>query len=315
MVNEDSMRFWRSPLGAATVLVLLALSVLVGISVVRVLHAMTPPRHVASAIDFKSMKIAVREVEFQSADNLRLSGWLFAGRPGMPNVILCHDVGENKASLINLAISLNEDGFGVLLFDFRGHGTSADGRTTLGLHEKRDLLGAVDYLAGRPGHEDQRLGVFGVGMGAHAAVLAARDRPVVKVLVLDGLYPDVAYPLEREVFADWRFGARSLGFLPRSVFFALSGTGAGSQRAADHIDQLIGRHLLLLAPQGDERLVEEMREMYETIPEQIDADGNLVILPATQLDRLSADHLALYQARVREFFVDRLGQGENRSAS
>jgi pimeloyl-ACP methyl ester carboxylesterase len=303
------MRFWRSPLGAATVLLLLVLSVVVGITVIRVLHATSPQRQVASALDFESMLIAMQEVEFTSADDLRLSGWLFPGKPGTPNIILCHDVGQSKASLINLAISLNEDGFGVLLFDFRGHGTSAGSRTTLGLHEKRDLLGAVDYLAERPGLEGQRLGVFGVGMGAHAAVLAARDRPLVKVLVLDGLYPDVAYPLEREVFADWQFGARSLGFLPRGVFLVLSGSSTGSQRAADQIDQLIGRHLLLLAPQGDERLVEEMREMYETIPEQIDADGNLVILPATQLDRLSADHLAVYQERVRGFFVDRLGRG------
>jgi pimeloyl-ACP methyl ester carboxylesterase len=303
------MRSLRSPLGSAAVVLLLGFSVVLGTTVVRVLHAMSPQRQAASAIDFESMLIQVREVEFPSADELRLSGWLFPADPGRPTVILCHDAGQSKAALINLAISLSEDGFGVLVFDFRGHGASGDGRTTLGLHEKRDVLGAVDYLARRPGGDDQRIGVFGVGMGAHAAVLAALDRPAVKVLVLDGLYPDVAYPLAREVFDDWELAARFLGFLPRSVFLALCGSSTGSQRAADHIGNLIGRDLLLLAPEDDERLVEEMRLMYETIPEQVDADGNLVVLPATQLDRLSAQHLDLYQARVRSFFVDRLDQG------
>jgi len=55
-------------------------------------------------------------------------------------------------------------------------------------------------------------------MGAFAAVLAARDRPALRVLVLDGLYPDVGYPLVRRAFDGWEVGVEHLAFLPRAIF-------------------------------------------------------------------------------------------------
>ena len=90
--------------------------------------------------------------------------------------------------MLTLGIALQKGGFTVLAFDFRGHGASGGTGSTLGLDEKRDVIGALDYLAAS-GVEARRIGVYGVGMGAHAAVLAAADRPSASVLVLSGLYP------------------------------------------------------------------------------------------------------------------------------
>ena len=49
----------------------------------------------------------------------------------MPPIVLCHDLGANKAAVLNVAIALSRAGGSVLLFDFRGHGESDGGRSTL----------------------------------------------------------------------------------------------------------------------------------------------------------------------------------------
>jgi pimeloyl-ACP methyl ester carboxylesterase len=304
------MRFLRSPWGAFLLVVAAALAVLLGMTSARVYAKTHPQSHSAPPIDFESVMLRVEPVSFPAADGVPLRGWLLPGQPGRPPVVLCHDLGESKSSLVGSAIALRMAGFTVLLFDFRGHGESAGNGSTLGLHEKRDVLGAVEFLKGIEGLDTSRVGLFGIGMGAHAAVLAAAELPEVRVLVLDGLYPDPAFPLVRDVYGEWNFAARYLGFVPRLAYTVLSGSSPRAQRAADVIGRLPGRHLLLLAPAGDSALAEQMQLMYGSIPDQQDADGNLVVLPATHTGGLYGDQLVRYQERVTGFFLGRLGEGQ-----
>ncbi len=69
---------------------------------------------------------------------------------------------------------------------------------------------------------------------------------------------------------------------------------------------MTGRDLLLVAPESDPSLSEEMRRMYEAIPDQLDADGNLVFLPATIGEGLYGEELSRYHDRVTGFFRNRL---------
>jgi len=202
---------------------------------------------------------------------------------------------------------LHQEGFAVLMFDFRGHGESGGNRSSLGLLEKRDVTGALDWLAEK---KPRRVGVFGAGMGAHAAVLAAVERPELQVLVLDGLYPDVAYPLAREVYPAIGWARKGFGFLAHGAFFLFHGSSPHSRRAADSLEALTGRDLLMLAPASDSALADEMREMVQRIPDQIDVDGNLVVVPATLGEGLYGEQLGRYHERVTGFFTARLVQQE-----
>jgi len=300
------MQFLRTPLGTAMTTVALILAVLLGVAVVQVDRATRPPRHEAATIDFQSMMIEVEEVRFPTVDGLALSGWLLRGRRDYPVILLGHDHGASKSSLVHLAVALGKEGFNLLLFDFRAHGSSEGGRSTLGLHEKRDVLAAANFAATLDGVALDRMGVYGAGMGAHAAALAALDRPVLSVIVLDGVYPDVAYPLSRSVYSNWGFGNRRLAFVPAGIFALLNHTSAYGPRAADAVTHLVGRDVLLLAPAGDGALTREMKAMYEGIPEQADADGNLAIMPAIQREGLFGDNLVGYHERVADFFRTRL---------
>ena len=301
------MRFWRSPLGALAVVLLIAAGGGIGATAYQVLRETAPPRSVEAPIDFESMMVRAEDVRFPSTDGIELAGWLIRGAPERAPIVLCHDLGSSKASLVNVALALSRDGFTVLMFDFRAHGDSAGERSSLGVLEKRDVLGAVDFLGSLEGLPTKRVGVFGVGMGAHAAVLAAADRPALRVLVLDGLYPDASYELARRVYLDWTFAVDHLSFVSGGMLAALGGSTGPEARAADVIGHLPGRDLLLLAPASDTRLADEMMRMYQTVPDQADADGNLVVLPATHADGLYASDLTRYHERVAEFFSTRLG--------
>lgn len=302
------MKFLRTPLGAILAAVLIALAVLVGGTAVRVYARTHPEPNSISRIDFGAMRVVVEDVSFTAADGLPLRGWLMRGKPDRPSVVLCHDLDENRESLINVAIALNKTGFTTLLFDFRAHGESGGSRSTLGLLEKRDVLGALDFLREQSAGNAERVGIYGVGMGAHAAVLAAAEVPQVRVLVLDSLYPDAAFPLVRDVYSKWGFAERNFSILPRTMFSVLSGASARGERAEEIIGNLPGRHLLLLAPAGDSTLAAEMQRMYERIPDQEDADGNLVVLPATRADALYGSHVDRYHERVAGFFAARLDE-------
>ena len=120
---------------------------------------------------------------------------ILEGDPLRPFIVVCHELGASKASVVDLGILLQKEGFNVLLFDFRGHGGSEGDVSGLGGQEKRDVLGAIDFLQKGRGVEARHIGLYGVGMGAHAAVLAAVERPALRVLVLDGLYPDPVFAL------------------------------------------------------------------------------------------------------------------------
>jgi hypothetical protein len=144
-------------------------------------------------------------------------------------------------------------------------------------------------------------------MGAHAAVLAAHDRQAVRVLVLDGLYPDASYPLLDQVYGNWKVGYKYLGFLPRAAYTLFTRESISGNRAADIVPGLIGRDLLFVAPAGDTKLATAMEQMYTSVPEQEDADGNLVTLPSTGTGPLYGPESDMYRDKVMEFLMSRIG--------
>ena len=302
------MAFWRSRPGAVILVLLLAAVAAFGMAGVQVYRVTHPARQPEMALNLGAALAKVKDVKFKSTDGVALSGWLFEGSPKSAPIVLCHDLGESKNAVINLGIALNKAGFTVLAFDFRGHGTSGGEGSTLGLAEARDVIGAVDFVANLAKDEvdARRIGVFGAGMGAHAAVLAAAERPAVRVLVLDGLWPDARFTLVHHEFADWPWGERHLGSVPAALFPLIAGTSIDAGRAADVLPALAGRDLLLVAPAGDRRLDESMKAMYATLPERRDSERNLITLPATRASGLGADDLARYHERVVAFFRSRL---------
>lgn len=135
--------------------------------------------------------LKANDATWSNHDGTQARGWLIRGDEGAPAVILLHRYGADRSSLLNLAVKLNEStGFTVLWPDLRGHGLNPPVNWTLfGTIEGDDVTAAIDYLhtlktpAGQP--HVGLVGIYGVELGAYAALDAAKRYPEVRALALD----------------------------------------------------------------------------------------------------------------------------------
>jgi hypothetical protein len=226
------------------------------------------------------------------------SAWLLKGTPGEPAVFLCHDYAYNRLSGLNLAGLLHEKGYSVFMLSFRGHNGENSGGTALGLLEGSDLAGAIDYALLHSGVDQKSVGVWGVGLGAHAALRAALGDPRVRVLVLDSPYPSVREFLDHQV-------RRRLGFRS-SVFSSTVGLVAAvySRRTPLALYEefspgpLRDASVLFLA--GSDNLV--FRDWTERLHAACTGDKEIRVLPRTRRSFLSTPEGAEYDQQVSAYF-------------
>lgn len=94
---------------------------------------------------------------------------------------------ELRGTTEALVQDLSARGLSVMMMDLRGHGESDHGRLTFGRRERRDILGAVDFLLLR-GYEPGRIGVLGASMGGVSAIAAAAEELAIGALITDSAY-------------------------------------------------------------------------------------------------------------------------------
>ena len=127
--------------------------------------------------------LAFEEVRFPAADGLSLQGcWI--PHPGSDRaVVILHGQGGCLDWDLHRAPFLHAAGYNVFLFDFRAHGRSQGRMATFGYLERKDVLGAVDFLKGRG---MRSIGLLGFSYGGMASMLTAPLIPEVRAVVSDG---------------------------------------------------------------------------------------------------------------------------------
>jgi pimeloyl-ACP methyl ester carboxylesterase len=149
--------------------------------------------------------IYYRDITLKTADGLSLAAWCVpATKPDSPTVLLAHGLQDQKWTMLRLVPWLHESGYNVLLFDFRGHGSSDPYPTTIGPAEVLDVQAALDWLEAEGlGH---RIGGLGMSLGAAALVNTAVGDDRLDVLVLDSLFAEwsnVDYAQEYRLPPEW----------------------------------------------------------------------------------------------------------------
>ena len=129
--------------------------------------------------------LAYRDVTFRATDGARLSGWYLPSRNGAA-VVLLHGAGSTRAAVLPQAAVLARHGYGVLLYDARGHGRSAGRAMDFGWYGDQDVSGAVTFLTGRPGVDPARIAAMGMSMGAEEAIGAAAADARIAAVVAEG---------------------------------------------------------------------------------------------------------------------------------
>jgi len=137
-----------------------------------------------AALSAKDLGILYEEVAFKTSDDLILRGWYFpAAEQEAPAILYAPATANDLRSGLSLVIPLHEAGYHVLLFSYRGSGSSDGNRLgfTYGALESRDVDAAVEFL-----HETKRIqqiGAIGHSVGAVSIILSAARNPSIDVVV------------------------------------------------------------------------------------------------------------------------------------
>lgn len=186
-MHRRSHRYWLR-LIIFTVLALSA-GALTVVFVIVPIHAAdvmaSPPRLPVCCQTPADFGLEYEDVAFPTSDGLTLRGWFIRGRYGA-TVLFAHGGGGNRLGIgqLEVAATLAQRGFGVLLFDQRDHGNS-DG--TQASFTNADVQAAVNYLHSRSEVDPDRIGAIGLSLGAINIVHAAAHDHDLHAIVLDGL--------------------------------------------------------------------------------------------------------------------------------
>lgn len=143
--------------------------------------------------------LTYEDVEFNSiVDDTKLHGWWIPAQGdrflqirSKETIIFSHGFGDSRTDMpvksLKLAQRLTNEGYNVLMFDFRNSGDSEGDMTTIGYYEKYDVLSAIEFAKAK---FSSRIGLLGWSMGASSSILAANESDDVHAVIADSPFSD-----------------------------------------------------------------------------------------------------------------------------
>ncbi len=306
---------WLLPIVLIPMLVVV---IIVGIIVYRVTHPAQRSYLVTpESFAHLSNRKATNETWFNH-DGTQARGWLLRGIEGAPVVILLHRYDTDRSWLLNLGVKLNETtNYTVLLPDLRGHGLNPPNSwTSFGTREAEDVTAALEFLRALQTPQGQALagktaGLYGVEMGAYAALRTAARDANVRALVLDSV-PSTPDDLLHMAFTQ-RTGLenRFLKWLVRGGTHFYFFGNYDNRPACESAAAMADRRTLLLA--GDD--ADSLRQMTLALAACFPAGSNVEInsgLPRTgfNLPFATGEQSEAYDRLVIDFFNKALRAGQ-----
>lgn len=164
--------------------------------------------------------VTPEEHMLESSDEVKLQAWAIRGKNPYSTLLLFHGNAENMSTHFLNMLWIVEQGFDLLIFDYRGYGFSEGEPTQEGVY--RDALAAMKWAhADHKKRETQKLIFYGQSLGGQVmgrAVVDFSPQEDISLLVFDSTfksYKDVAsrkfltrwwlypfYPLARILISD-----------------------------------------------------------------------------------------------------------------
>jgi pimeloyl-ACP methyl ester carboxylesterase len=286
-------RFFRTILPACAVL-LAGIVVMLSILVYKISH----PGAIPEATNPYHYLLPSLEVSIPSTGGIDIGGWWIPGQKNSPGIILAPGYGMNRADALSLAAALNNAGFNLLVYCQRGSGINSKEASTLGLYEADDMSAALRYMQSRPENNSNKLGIWGVDIGARAALHAAADFPQVQAIVADSAYEAVADFLNYRIAEDFGLDNGLAQFCCYQIF-KLAHPG----RALSAVDKLPLRALsnrTILFIKGENR--KGLASFTAGIYSQIQPQKEMISLKASRTHMMDLEDLKSYDMQVASFF-------------
>jgi uncharacterized protein len=199
LIIDVLIRNWALVAILSTIVTLIVVPALILMKYVRIsLNIMrtTKPPLSRNPLDFD--RLTGEQVGFLAYDGLPLAGMVIRANPAVPRrglVVFAHEFCSDMHSSARYCRPLQQIGYDIFTFDFRGHGQStADPgytpRQWVTDRDINDMRGAVAFA--QSWLEEQgypvEIGVFGISRGACAAIIAAAENRQIKAIVADGAF-------------------------------------------------------------------------------------------------------------------------------
>lgn len=248
-----------------------------------------PPRR-PPIFDPSDYGMSYETAAFESPDGLELKGWFIPNNQSNSLVIVCHGHGANKGDVLFAAKFLHNNGYEILLFDFRAHGESEGYLATLGWLEPNDLKAAIEYAKNRTNPEN--IGVIGFSMGGTTAITTAGQTNDIKAVIADSAFADRSRLIRKAV---------NLPLLDYIIVFLaqIQGMNMHENLPTDYVSEIAPSALLII--QGDQdRLVET--EDAELLYNKAKQPKELWLVENTPHVRAYQTQKQEYERRVSSFF-------------
>ena len=252
-----------------------------------------------------------RDVEFQTSDGVRISGWLVPSGDKHATIIYSHGLFRSRRELLERAMDLSKLGYGALLYDQRNHGASGPARVTLGYNERLDVEAAVRYLREEL-HTTDKIVLLGISMGASAALLAAAETPDVAAVVSDSSFLSFKDTVDHHVNMFLRLPRFPFSNELRFYIQRRAGFDGADLNALEAVKRIGDRPIMFIAAAHDRRMPPAIaEELYQSCSSSkrdlliIDGPGDNVHAHGYQANP------KLYVERVSSFLQSALRESEH----
>jgi fermentation-respiration switch protein FrsA (DUF1100 family) len=122
----------------------------------------------------QSFGLEIEDCYFETADGLKLHGWLLKSDQPIATLLWCHGNAGNISDRLDNLAKLAKLPINTFIFDYRGYGRSEGTPSEKGIY--LDAETALDYLTGRPDIDRGKVILFGRSLGGAVAVKLATER-------------------------------------------------------------------------------------------------------------------------------------------
>jgi uncharacterized protein len=238
------------------------------------------------------------EIAAPGANGDLIYGWWIPGLKGAPGIVLAPGYGMNRSDALSLAVGLHNNGFNLFIFDQRGSVDSPREVSTLGLYETEDMLAAVRLLRERTEINRERIGIWGVDIGALAALKAAAQFPEIRAIAADSAFQSPSDFLSYRIEEEFGINNSLLQFGCYQVFRLFHLRGSRSANAELSLQALSDRSILFIKGENRRRLGSLTTDIYDALQPQ----KELISFKAARFHSMSGEDLRNYDRQVINFF-------------
>lgn len=253
----------------------------------------------------QSFGLDYQPIEFQSSDGVSLKGWYVpAGPDARGTIIYCHGRNRSRVEMLPMEVFGHSLGYNGLLFDFRDSGSSGGKIGTLGYQERHDVIAAVHYALDQE-KAPKPVVLWGVSMGASAALMAASESPDVAAVISDSSFLSFRHVIVHH--AELFFRMPPFPIVDEAIYLSAwrGGFWPSDFDVRKAVQRINPRPVLFISVEGDRRITPEIaRELksYSTSPKT-----TLIVVPGRRHgEGFTSGHEA-YEQAVKNFLASLSG--------